>query len=179
MTEQRENRTLQDYVAVLRRLLALLGVPAAAIVFSRRQEALYSASAEVFMPHQDLAAVLTTTQSNLQTLPDREAATQADVAHTPRVAKEVLAALKLTVRTVDRSARLDDYSRLELWRGGNLRTESSRSRDRGHASEVALLAQLARGEEPAPDPAGYLTAMRVTFAALESLATGAEVRLNG
>ncbi len=107
MTEQRgENRTLQDYVSVLRRrkwviILALLVVPAAAIVFSLRQQALYSASAEVLMSKQDLAAVLTNTQSNLQTLPDREAATQADVAHTPRVAREVLTALKLTDRTTD------------------------------------------------------------------------------
>ena len=105
MTEEKgENRTLQDYVSVLRRrkwviILALLVVPAAAILFSLRQEALYSASAQVLMSRQDLAAVLTNTQSNLQTLPDREAATQADVAHTPRVAKEVLAALKLTDRT--------------------------------------------------------------------------------
>ena len=77
MTEEKgENRTLQDYVSVLRRrkwviILALLVVPAAAILFSLRQESLYSASAQVLMSRQDLAAVLTNTQSNLQTLPDR------------------------------------------------------------------------------------------------------------
>ncbi len=79
----------------------------------------------------------------------------------------------------DRSARLDDFGRLELWGGGKARTESSRSRDKGHAAEVALFARLARGEEPVPDPAGYVTAMRITFAAIESLATGTEVRLDG
>lgn len=101
MAEHRgESRTLQDYVSVLRRrkwiiVLAIVVVPAAAIVFSLRQSPLYSASADVLMSRQDLAAVLTNTQSNTATLPERDAATQADIAHTPKVAKEVIAKLKL------------------------------------------------------------------------------------
>lgn len=79
----------------------------------------------------------------------------------------------------DRSGRLDDFGRLDLWGGGKPRHERSRSRDKGHAAEVAHFARVARGEDAKPDPAGYLVAMRVTFAALEALATGAEVRLDG
>jgi predicted dehydrogenase len=81
----------------------------------------------------------------------------------------------------DRSGRLDDFGSLELWGGGKARTESSRARDKGHAAEVAHFARLARGEEPASlaETASYLAAMRVTFAAVEALATGAEVRLDG
>lgn len=107
MAEHRgENRTLHDYLSVLRRrkwviILALIVVPAAAIVFSLRQSALYSASSEVLMSHQDLAAVLTNTQSNSVQLPDREAATQADIAHTPKVMAQVLTDLGLKGRTTD------------------------------------------------------------------------------
>lgn len=81
----------------------------------------------------------------------------------------------------DRSGRLDDFGTLRLWGGGKPRTESSRGRDKGHTAEVAHFARLARGEEPATAAHAetYLTAMRVTFAAIEALATGAEVRLDG
>ena len=106
-----DSRTLHDYVSVLRRrkwviILAMVVVPAAAVVFSLRQSPLYSASSDVLMSRQDLAAVLTNTQSNSATLPDREAATQADIAHTPKVARDVLAALKLKDRTADDLLRL-------------------------------------------------------------------------
>lgn len=53
------------------------------------------------MSHQDLAAVLTNTQSNSVQLPDREAATQADIAHTPKVMAQVLTDLGLKGRTTD------------------------------------------------------------------------------
>ena len=81
----------------------------------------------------------------------------------------------------DRSGRLDDFGTLQLWGGGKPRSESSRGRDKGHAAEVARFARLARGEEaPTPEEtASYLVSMRVTFAAIEALATGAEVRLDG
>lgn len=81
----------------------------------------------------------------------------------------------------DRSGRLDDFGTLQLWGGGKPRSESSRGRDKGHAAEVARFARLARGEDQpsAAETETYLTSMRVTFAAIHALATGAEVRLDG
>ncbi len=105
MAEQRgDSRTLQDYVSVLRRrkwviILALIVVPAVAVVFSLRQSPLYASSAQVLMSNQDLAGALTNTQSTSASLPDREAQTQADIAHTPKVAAQVIADLKLKDKT--------------------------------------------------------------------------------
>jgi uncharacterized protein involved in exopolysaccharide biosynthesis len=107
MAEPRgDSKTLQDYVSVLKRrkwviILSMVVVPVVAVVFSLRQSPLYSASADVLMSRQDLAAVLTNTQSNVASQPDRDAATQAEIAHTPNVAKQVLATLKLTDRSTD------------------------------------------------------------------------------
>lgn len=107
MAEARgDSRTLQDYISVLRRrkwviVLALIVVPAAAVVFSLRQSPLYSASAEVLINRQDLAAALTNTQSSTAQLPDRDAATQAAAAHTPIVAKRVIKKLDLKLVTAD------------------------------------------------------------------------------
>jgi succinoglycan biosynthesis transport protein ExoP len=105
MAEPRgDSRTLQDYVSVLRRrkwviILALMVVPAVAVVFSLRQSPLYASSAQVLMSNQDLAGALTNTQSTSASLPDREAQTQADIAHTPTVAAKVIADLKLKDKT--------------------------------------------------------------------------------
>jgi Mrp family chromosome partitioning ATPase/capsular polysaccharide biosynthesis protein len=88
--------TLRDYLQVVRRrkwiiLQAVVLVPVAAVLFSLHQEKLYQAQAQVLLSSQNLAAQLTGTQStgiNLQ--PDRIAATQADVARAPEIARRVL-----------------------------------------------------------------------------------------
>jgi len=88
--------TLRDYLQVVRRrkwvaLQALVLVPVAALLVSLHQQKLYSASAQVFLSSQDLAAQLTGTQSTGINLdPTRIAQTQADLARVPTLAQRVL-----------------------------------------------------------------------------------------
>jgi len=75
-------------------------VPAVAVALSLRQQHLYSASADVVLSHQNLAASLNNIQDpNLSVAADRLAATQADVARAPVIAGRVLDKLKLHDRT--------------------------------------------------------------------------------
>src|SRR6184192_2908996 len=98
--------TLRDYLHVVRRrkwiiLQAVVLVPLAAVLFSLHQQKLYKAEAQVLLSAQNLAAQLTNTQStgiNLQ--PDRIAATQADVARVPEIARRVLGRVPATGLTV-------------------------------------------------------------------------------
>jgi succinoglycan biosynthesis transport protein ExoP len=91
-----DHSSLRQYLGVVRRrkwiaLAAIVLVPAAAIVFSQRQQALYQAKARVLLSAQNLAAQLTGTQATGITLtPDRIAQTQADVARVSQVARGVL-----------------------------------------------------------------------------------------
>jgi predicted dehydrogenase/threonine dehydrogenase-like Zn-dependent dehydrogenase len=73
----------------------------------------------------------------------------------------------------NRSARLDDFSSLDLRVGNRRRTERSRGRDKGHAAELELFARAARGEA-SPDTEADLASMRLTFAAVRSLLSGHE-----
>jgi tyrosine-protein kinase len=91
-----DQSSLRQYLGVVRRrkwiaLAAIVLVPAAAIVFSQRQQALYQGKARVLLSSQNLAAQLTGTQATGITLtPDRIAQTQADVARVSQVARGVL-----------------------------------------------------------------------------------------
>ncbi len=99
--------TLRDYLQVVRRrkwiiLQAVVLVPLAAVLFSVHQKTLYQAQSQVLLSSQNLAAQLTGTQStgiNLQ--PDRIAATQAEVARAPEVARRVLGRYSGTGWAVD------------------------------------------------------------------------------
>jgi Mrp family chromosome partitioning ATPase len=89
--------TLRDYLQVVRRrkwviVQAVILVPLAAVLFSIRQPAEYSASADVLLSRQNLATSLTGVQdtSIIGTQADRSAQTQADLARSPEVAKRAL-----------------------------------------------------------------------------------------
>jgi succinoglycan biosynthesis transport protein ExoP len=88
--------TLRDYLRVLRLrkwvvLLAVLLVPAAALAFSFRQDALYRASADVLVKHENLPATISGIPEPYED-PVRSLQTQVDLAKVPSLAKRVLAA---------------------------------------------------------------------------------------
>ena len=96
---QPENRTLGDYLAIVRRrkwiaIVPLLVVPAVAFVYSAQQQAQYAAKSEVWISRSEVATAVTGI-SNPDTLvdPSRFAETQADLARVPEVVR----------RAVDRS----------------------------------------------------------------------------
>ena len=97
--------TLRNYLRVVRRrkwiiLQAVILVPLAAVVLSLRQQPLYSASADVYLSQQDVgASILGIPNSSFWQSPERIAATQADLARSPEVAKRVLEAAGVTDRT--------------------------------------------------------------------------------
>ncbi len=85
-----DSSSLSAYLRVLRRrmwvvVLCAVLVPAAALVFSFRQPAQYSASADVLLSRQNL-----TVDSNLFVYDNRLAGTQIELAHTPDVAQAAL-----------------------------------------------------------------------------------------
>lgn len=90
-----ESTSLSTYLRVLRRrkwivLACALLVPATAFLLSVRQPAQYSASSDVLLSRQNLGNVLTGT-SDLTLVPDdRLTGTQADLAHTPDVARAAI-----------------------------------------------------------------------------------------
>lgn len=94
------NANLRDYLAVVRRrwllvIPPILLVPLVAVAISLRATTRYSASAEVLLNQQSLAAGITGLQIQSGSSPDRVAQTQADVAAVPTVAARVLRALRL------------------------------------------------------------------------------------
>ena len=92
-----EHSTLHDYLAVLQRrkwlvLLAVVVVPAVAIVLSLQQTPKYQSSAEVLLSRQNLSALLNnSTDQSLSGDPARLAQTQADLAQVPEVARRTIA----------------------------------------------------------------------------------------
>jgi predicted dehydrogenase len=122
-------------------------------------------------------------------VPDRPLACSDDVAATLRFADGSVASLLYTGSGDPRlpkerleafggnlAAVLDDFRRLELYRGGR-RTIVKGRRDKGHRLELArFLAVLAGRAEP-PSTASYLTSTRATLALAESLRTGSPVEL--
>jgi polysaccharide biosynthesis transport protein len=89
---------LQQAMALLRRrrwivVLCVVAVPVVAFVVSTLQSPRYSAMAEVLLSRQNLASSLTNTPDpNASVDFDRVAQTQADIAHTPEVARRTLQA---------------------------------------------------------------------------------------
>jgi succinoglycan biosynthesis transport protein ExoP len=100
-TDSHESSSLRDYLHVIRRrkwviALAVVVVPAAALAISYQQQHRYRATAEVLLSQQNLASSLTGIQNQvLQQSADRSAATQAELAATPTVAKRTLEATGL------------------------------------------------------------------------------------
>src|SRR5690348_14897866 len=106
MPDSSDDRRLRDYWQVVWRrrwalvLFAAL-VPAAAIIGSASQQRKYAASASVLLSRQDLANQLTGAQNQAQVFnDDRFVQTQADVARSPYVARQVLSATGLNKRSV-------------------------------------------------------------------------------
>src|SRR5439155_8619138 len=74
-------------------------VPACAVLLSLRQQALYSAAADVLVSRANLASSLNGIQDPTLADANRVLQTQADIARTPIIAQRVLAALHLKDRT--------------------------------------------------------------------------------
>ncbi len=83
-------------------LVCAVLVPAAALFFSLRQDAQYAASANVLLSRQNLGAMLEgTTDTSLFANDERFAATQAELAHTPDVARQALSIARVSALTPD------------------------------------------------------------------------------
>ena len=101
--EHGTDATLAHYLRILRRglwivLLTTALAAVGAIYASHRQQKLYRSSADVLLSNQNLAASLSNVQSSSED-PNRVAATQADLAQTPPVAKRALRLAHLTDRS--------------------------------------------------------------------------------
>jgi polysaccharide biosynthesis transport protein len=98
--------TLSDYVEVLKRrwwvvLLPLVVVPVAAVLVALRQPALYEASAQVLIGQESLATQLERLSDPTTVDPERNVATQAQLARGPEVARRALEAAELNRRPSD------------------------------------------------------------------------------
>ncbi len=74
------------------------------------------------------------------------------------------------------AAVLDDFRRLEIYRGGK-RTTHKQRQDKGHRAQVARFIAVASGHAEAPSADSYLISTRATFAVAESLRSGLPVSL--
>jgi predicted dehydrogenase len=74
------------------------------------------------------------------------------------------------------AAVLDDFRRLELYRGGR-RTVVKGAQDKGHRAQVARFLEAVGGRAAAPPVDSYLDSTRATLALAESLRTGLPVDL--
>jgi predicted dehydrogenase len=74
------------------------------------------------------------------------------------------------------SAVLDDFRRLELYRGGRRELVKQRQ-DKGHRAQIAHFVRTVRGEVEVPDVESYLSSTRATLALAESLRLGSSVEL--
>lgn len=72
------------------------------------------------------------------------------------------------------AAVLDDFRRLEIYRGGK-RTVAKERQDKGHRAELARFVAVLRGEAEPPAVETYLNSTRATLALVESLRTGTPV----
>ena len=73
-------------------------------------------------------------------------------------------------------AVLDDFRRLELRRGGKVRTERTLGQDKGHKAEVAAFLEAVRSGRAPVSPAALAATSRATFAALAQLKGEGEAR---
>jgi predicted dehydrogenase/threonine dehydrogenase-like Zn-dependent dehydrogenase len=74
------------------------------------------------------------------------------------------------------AAVLNDFRRLELYRGGK-RTVLKTRQDKGHRAEIKLFLDAVRGEAAPPPVESYLNSTSATFALAESLCSGSVVEL--
>jgi tyrosine-protein kinase len=100
--------SLRDYLHVLNRhklliIVTTLLVGAASYLLSVRETARYEATAQVLLSTADLPSLLTNTQNpNTAVPPERNAATQAQLARVPEVARRALSAARVDDRTPSR-----------------------------------------------------------------------------
>ena len=93
-------------------------------------------------------------------------------AGSPRVPKERVEGFCGT-----RTAMLDNYRALELYRSGRHDRRRSRTQDKGHRQEIAAFLHAARTGEPAMAPAEIANVTLATLSIVESVRTGCPVRL--
>jgi predicted dehydrogenase/NADPH:quinone reductase-like Zn-dependent oxidoreductase len=74
------------------------------------------------------------------------------------------------------SAVLDDFRRLELYRGGKRRLSKGRQ-DKGHTAQAEHFVRAVRGQVEAPPAEGYFASTRATLAVVESLRSGMPVEI--
>jgi predicted dehydrogenase/threonine dehydrogenase-like Zn-dependent dehydrogenase len=89
----------------------------------------------------------------------------------PRLPKERLEAFSTGLAAV-----LDDFRRLELYRGGR-RTVVKDRRDKGHRAEIKVFLEAVRGVATPPPVESYLDSTRATLALADSLLTGSVVEI--
>jgi predicted dehydrogenase len=89
----------------------------------------------------------------------------------PRLPKERLEAFAGGLAAV-----VDDFRRLELYRGGR-RTVVKGAQDKGHRAQIARFLEAVAGRAEAPPAESYLHSTRATLALAESLRTGLPVDL--
>jgi predicted dehydrogenase/NADPH:quinone reductase-like Zn-dependent oxidoreductase len=83
---------------------------------------------------------------------------------------------RIEVHAGGRSAILNDFRTLTLVDGRRARSRRSRSQDKGHRRQFALLRELVDGRWQ-PDPPDQLASMRVTLTALAAAQRGTELRM--
>jgi predicted dehydrogenase/threonine dehydrogenase-like Zn-dependent dehydrogenase len=74
-------------------------------------------------------------------------------------------------------AVLDDFRKLEIFRGGKSKVSRALSQDKGHAAAIAAFVRAAKGGPPAMPLVELECASRATLAALRSLRTGIPERV--
>jgi predicted dehydrogenase len=86
---------------------------------------------------------------------------------------------RIEIHRSGRSASLEDFHRLEMFKNGRRSVERAWLRaDKGHAAEVAAFVDAARNGDPAPTPFEDLElGLRILFAAQESIRSRREIQL--
>jgi predicted dehydrogenase len=74
------------------------------------------------------------------------------------------------------AAVLDDFRRLDVYRGGRRRSWKG-AQDKGHRDQIARFLAAAAGRSPAPAPASYLDSTRLALACVDALRTGHPIAL--
>lgn len=69
-------------------------------------------------------------------------------------------------------AALDDFRRMEIWRGGKRKALGGKRQDKGFAAQFELLAAIMHGEAEPPAPDTFYLSTLTTLAATRSLQTG-------
>jgi hypothetical protein len=72
------------------------------------------------------------------------------------------------------SAVLDDFRRIEIYRGGNRHVTKTR-RDKGHQAAIAHFLNAVKGKTSPPDPTGYLMSSRASLTLVDAVRSGSDV----